>query len=481
LDRDRKWLGPLFAGIDLLSAEAAFITAVLLRYGYFHPIPPFFNQYSYWFYAGLLVVLYLPVLLGFGVHRRRHPAVKEFLQSVFLLSVLVNILPFYFRSFAFSRFVFLSFCVLVLFYGLAWRLVAQFVLAGSWSFLLSERALLVASAGRLPGLVETLKETAGERLEIVALAAEGSGNLGKDELPLKVQGSFDEVPRLAEEFGVDVVLLEPEGIAPKRWLTLAESLASRGVSIRLVSGVTSELGLQLQQDILDEAAQLGLIVKPIRGVQALLKRAIDIGVSLLVLILSAPLMCLIAVAIKLSSPGPVIYKQERVGRNGVVFPVYKFRSMIHGAERNTGPVWSGTDDERIIPGIGHFLRRTGLDELPQFWNVLTGRMSLVGPRPERAYFFDSYPELYRGRLAVRPGLTGLAQVSCRNTTSVSRKVRHDLYYIRNYSLALDVEILWRTLAMLLRQEARAIFGRHRTEKPEKSAVGGEKPGKQKEK
>jgi lipopolysaccharide/colanic/teichoic acid biosynthesis glycosyltransferase len=206
---------------------------------------------------------------------------------------------------------------------------------------------------------------------------------------------------------------------------------------------------------------LEILAEPIGGFQALVKRMLDIAVSVLVLMAAAPLLLAIALAIKLKSPGPVIYSQERVGREGVVFNLYKFRSMVAGAERATGPVWSSAEDARIIPGIGHFIRRTGLDELPQFWNVLNGRMSLVGPRPERAYFFDSYPELYRGRLTVRPGLTGLAQVSCRPTRQVEEKVSQDLCYIRNYSIGLDLEILWRTSVMLVRDEWRALFGRRR--------------------
>ena len=118
-------------------------------------------------------------------------------------------------------------------------------------------------------------------------------------------------------------------------------------------------------------------------------------------------------------------------------------------EQKTGPVWSGPRDERVVPGVGAFIRRTGLDELPQFWNVLLGDMSLVGPRPERAFFFSSYPELFR---AVRPGLTGLAQLVYRESRDIRRKVSLDLKYIRNYSLAMDIEILWQTVVMLIKQE-----------------------------
>ncbi|MEA1996149.1 MAG: sugar transferase, partial [Gemmatimonadota bacterium] len=360
--------------------------------------------------------------------------------------------------------VFLSFCALNLFYGLVWRFIVYMALdTRAFAGLLSQRVILAATAERLPALVEAAGDsTIAGRLEVTALASEGpeDSEAAVEIEPLLTESvSFDQVPGLAEENCVDLVLLDPEGVAPGRWLALAEDLAAVGVPVRLISGHEPDIGLGLDAGEPGSAGKQELLVKPISGFDALAKRTVDIAVSFFVLVLASPLMFFIALAIRVSSRGSVIYRQERVGRNGVVFNLLKFRSMVPEAERHTGPVWSSRDDDRVIPGIGRFIRRNGLDELPQFWNVLTGGMSLVGPRPERAYFFDQYPELYRGRLAVRPGLTGLAQVSCRHTTSVNRKVRHDLYYIRNYSLALDSEILWRTLVMLLKEEWRLVFGK----------------------
>lgn len=462
--KERKWLGRIYLALDMAAAEAAFFTAIILRYGSFYPIPPFFNSFSYLFYAVLLSVLYLPVLWAFGIGRERVPSVLSLFKSAFILFVLANVLPFYFQEYAFSRIVFLSFGVLALFYGLAWRFAVQLVLDTPWGLrLFRERVLLAARADRLAPLAAALGNVFTGRYEIVSLAAEGTVNNGAEKaletlgLSADARGQFEEAEGLAVKWQPDVIFLDPEGIKPRLWLGLAEKLADNGFALRLLPGL--EPPFVVQSGPVGVAEGLELVTEPIAGFQAMVKRLMDIVVSLVVLLAASPLLLIIALAIKLKSPGPVILSQERVGRDGVVFRIYKFRTMVPEAEWATGPVWSSDDDQRVIGGLGRFLRRTGLDELPQFWNILTGSMSLIGPRPERAYFFDSYPELYRGRLAVRPGLTGLAQVICRSTTLVEQKVRHDLYYIRNYSLGLDIEILWRTTVMLIREEWRVLFGR----------------------
>jgi exopolysaccharide biosynthesis polyprenyl glycosylphosphotransferase len=185
------------------------------------------------------------------------------------------------------------------------------------------------------------------------------------------------------------------------------------------------------------------------------KRAWDFGMALFALALTAPLIPLIALAIKLDSPGPAFFKQMRVGKGGKVFKIVKFRTMRHNAEANTGAVWATNRDPRITR-IGRFLRKSRLDEIPQLWNVVVGDMSFVGPRPERPEFDEELEReipFYRARRAVRPGLTGWAQVShgYGNTMlDALRKVEYDLYYIKNESLYLDLMILLRTVAVVLK-------------------------------
>jgi len=167
-----------------------------------------------------------------------------------------------------------------------------------------------------------------------------------------------------------------------------------------------------------------------------------------------PVSLAVALAVKFTSPGPVIYKQTRVGRHGKEFNILKFRTMIADAERIVGPVLAGVNDPRITK-VGRFLRKTRLDEIPQLINVLRGEMSLVGPRPERphfvAQFCESFP-VYRERLVVKPGLTGLAQVNGAYDTSAENKLKYDLAYIYNQSLWLDLLILLETVKVVLAGE-----------------------------
>jgi exopolysaccharide biosynthesis polyprenyl glycosylphosphotransferase len=159
-------------------------------------------------------------------------------------------------------------------------------------------------------------------------------------------------------------------------------------------------------------------------------------------------MAAIAALVKATSAGPIFYKQERMGLDGKPFNVYKFRSMFQGAEGRTGPVFARDDDPRCTP-LGRILRRLDLDELPQLWNVLTGDMSLVGPRPERPYFVEQFKQRfpqYMLRHKVKAGITGWAQVNgWRGNTSIEKRIEYDLYYIGNWSVSLDLKIIWLTL------------------------------------
>jgi lipopolysaccharide/colanic/teichoic acid biosynthesis glycosyltransferase len=176
------------------------------------------------------------------------------------------------------------------------------------------------------------------------------------------------------------------------------------------------------------------------------KATLEWPLTALLLVLAAPVILIIMVLIKLTSPGPALYRQLRVGRNGRLFAIYKIRTLVHDYESQTGPRWTASDDPRVSR-LGNFLRRSHLDELPQLWNILRGEMSLVGPRPERPEFVSilerSLPR-YRERLLVRPGLTGLAQTHLPPDTlvcEVKHKLAFDLYYVENVDLWLDLRLL----------------------------------------
>jgi exopolysaccharide biosynthesis polyprenyl glycosylphosphotransferase len=188
--------------------------------------------------------------------------------------------------------------------------------------------------------------------------------------------------------------------------------------------------------------------------QLFFKRLLDIIAAIILLTLFSPIIILLFIAIPLLSKGPALYKQERLGKNKQQFQILKFRSMIHNAEKTSGPVLA-TDKDQRITGIGRFIRATRLDELPQLFNVLIGHMSLVGPRPERLFFVRQFEETiphYRYRMSIKPGVTGLAQVMGKYSTSVEDKLRFDMMYLHSYSFMLDLKILFRTIKVVLQRE-----------------------------
>jgi len=194
------------------------------------------------------------------------------------------------------------------------------------------------------------------------------------------------------------------------------------------------------------------------------KRAIDILFALPSLTIALPVIAILAVLVKLTSKGPAFYRQERVGRNGHVFKIVKLRTMVADAEARTGPVWASADDPRETT-LGRILRRTHLDELPQLWNVLKGDMSLIGPRPERPVFVEQFKQQipgYTNRLAVRPGITGWAQVNHvydQSVEDVRTKVQYDCEYIRRMGWGIDFRIMWATALRMLGRKGGPVSSR----------------------
>ena len=248
-------------------------------------------------------------------------------------------------------------------------------------------------------------------------------------LPLEEHGKIKELIGYAQREGLDVKVA---------WDYLAHASLSTGV------------------EDLDGMPIVSLSDPPIRGWKRFAKRMMDIAVSTCLLLTCAFPFLLIALAIKLSSRGSIFYTQERMGLDSKPFAICKFRSMWEDAERDTGPVWATSDDPRRTR-VGRFLRKMSLDELPQLFNVLKGDMSLVGPRPERPSFVQEFKEQiphYMLRHKVKSGMTGWAQVNgWRGNTSIEKRIEHDIYYIQNWSLRLDAQILWRTWRVLLHKHA----------------------------
>ncbi len=260
-------------------------------------------------------------------------------------------------------------------------------------------------------------------------------------------GGFDKLESVLEQYRPDEVVSAIDTEDFERTPAIIAACEKTGCKLAIIPFYAEYMASRPNFDDINGIPLLNLRYIPLENwANAFLKRTMDIVGSALILVLASPLMLACAIGVKLSSPGPVIFAQKRVGLNKKLFTMYKFRSMRVNSEENTG--WSQNADNRRTK-FGSFIRKYSLDEFPQFWNVLKGDMSLVGPRPELPFFVDRFKEevpLYMVKHQVRPGITGWAQVNgLRGDTSIRERIDHDLYYIEHWSFNFDVKILWMTV------------------------------------
>ncbi|MDY7103762.1 MAG: sugar transferase [Actinomycetota bacterium] len=275
-----------------------------------------------------------------------------------------------------------------------------------------------------------------------------------------VIGSIDDASAVLSALEVSHVLIAASATQLRTTQLLARALLASGYHVEVSPTLPDIATARITVRPFGRFPVLYLESFDQSGWRARAKRVFDLVVASGVLLVAAPVMAAVAVAVRLDSKGPVVYRQERVGRGGEPFPLLKFRSMVTNAHemraelaaRNEadGPLFKITDDPRITR-VGRFIRRTSLDELPQLWNVIRGEMSLVGPRPALAEEVEHWDAALRDRLRVQPGITGLWQVSGRSSSSFDDYSRHDLYYVDNWSMARDIEILARTVPAVLAQ------------------------------
>ena len=286
-----------------------------------------------------------------------------------------------------------------------------------------------------------------------------------------VVGDLKELPEAIRDAGANEVIIADASVdGDALFEVMMRCGRRRGVEFRIAPNLFNCLPRKTEIDQIGALPMIRLFREPLSGSARLLKRSSDLAIAALALILAAPIWLLIALLIKLSSPGPVFYLQERVGMDGRIFLCYKFRTMLPGADSNVHreyqkqfiagraeanlgngeqPVYKFQSDARITR-VGRWLRRASLDEIPQLLNVLRGDMSIVGPRPPIPYEVEDYELWHRKRLDMKPGLTGLWQVSGRNRIPFEEMVKLDLYYIENWSLLLDLKIIMRTALVIIR-------------------------------
>jgi exopolysaccharide biosynthesis polyprenyl glycosylphosphotransferase len=263
-----------------------------------------------------------------------------------------------------------------------------------------------------------------------------------------VLGNYEQLEQVVKQYGItDLVIALPskEYDTTMKLIEIANNLL---IEIRLVPDILQIASLKAGMEHIEGIPIINLGDIPLQGWQLLFKRTFDLLFSLCGLLLVSPFFLLIAILVKLTSRGPIFYVQTRVGLDGKNFRMLKFRTMIPDAEKNTGAIWSPPNDDRVTT-VGRFLRKLSIDEIPQLINVLIGDMSLVGPRPERPELVEKFKHNipnYMLRHSVRTGMTGWAQVhGLRGNTPLDKRIEFDIYYIQNWSLKLDLQILWRTI------------------------------------
>jgi len=379
-------------------------------------------------------------------------------QALAAASFILGVVYYWFEALIIGRGVFAISAILVITMAIGWRLVLV------WFFVrlrARERLLLVGTGAAAVTLAQELFDRRAELgVEIVGFVDPDPARVGASLINPGVIGTIDEIPEIVRSRSVDRVVVSLADARGKLPMDKLLEMKLGGVTFNHLASVYEEYTGKIAIENLRPSWLI--FSEGFRKSTALSlgKRAMDILLASVGLIVGTPIMLLVALAVKLTSPGPILYHQLRVGLNGQLFTVHKFRSMRPDAEAGTGAVWaSKAGDPRVTP-IGRFMRRSRLDELPQLWNVLIGEMSFVGPRPERPEFVGDLTKqipFYGQRHVVRPGLTGWAQV--RYTYGASQedalqKLQFDLFYIKNLSLSLDLFIILETVkTVVLRRGA----------------------------
>ncbi|MCR4317392.1 MAG: undecaprenyl-phosphate glucose phosphotransferase [Planctomycetes bacterium] len=452
----------LLIASDLILTVCAFFVAFLVRFEIEYvvrifPLQPgetaedLLSAYLPALYVIVPVSLFVYSTLGLYQAKRWGRFYREVFDivraSLVVLAVLLS-LAFFYREVEFSRGIILIFAIvnpafLIVGRGLA-RKVARIARRRGYNL----RHVLIVGSGRLgQKLAQTLGKNRWTGIRISGFIDWRIERVGKTFAGVPVLALTDEVDKIAHDSKVDQVFLCFPYNEQERLRECVAKLALSTVDVRIVPDY---LGVQTTHSEVSELGDLSVISileSPYYGWNRILKRAFDIVFSLVVLIVLSPIYLIVALFVKLTSPGPIFYGQERCGLDGKSFTCWKFRSMRTDAEQQTGAVWAVKDDPRRTK-FGTFIRKTSIDELPQFWNVFVGDMSVVGPRPERPVFIEEFKQhipKYMLRHKMKAGITGWAQVhGYRGDTSLRKRIQYDLYYIQNWSLMLDIKCIFLT-------------------------------------
>ena len=427
----------------ILSEYLAFIT----RFGYPIPQDELIHFYDLWFIVTLIRIWSL------YSHNLFVKKVKSFtsismniLNANILSTILIVAATFFNRNFSYPRLVILfsfiySTIFLIFSHYLYWR---NFINNNK------RKVLIIGATETGKNIIKNSVIFNQYRWDIVGFIDDKQKIGKKIYNNVKIVGRVRDLKKVVDKLGVNLIVIAIPNEKGEYKLKVLSQVEMLGVEYIIIPNFYEIVTGKANIDDIEDFPVLVTQKEGITFANRILKRIFDIIFSLIFLILTFPLFLVIAILIKLTSKGPVFYKQLRAGRNGKPFYIYKFRTMVKDADK-MGPLITDKKDRRITP-IGKFLRRFSIDEFPQFINVLKGDMSIVGPRPEVVEIVKKYKAWQRKVLSVKPGITGLAQISGRQELDIPTKLKIDLYYINNYSFLLDMEIIFKTIIYIFKGE-----------------------------
>lgn len=454
---------------DLVFVNLGYILAFLIKFGWNIPVENFIAYLSTWPWLTLSALALFYFYRLYGSYRWRWAEVlASLICVVFFQALAAMALSFLFRGFSFPRTVLLTAPFIQLVLLALWRRMTWHLERGMQE---SRRVIVVGQLFEVVVLAKKLESVAGGIIKVSGFVVDSTFDKGIQELEQlemeelnydsacnilgrwPVLGEVSEFCECLDAVGPDQVFV-CSTLSQENKAEVVYACVARDKKVFLVPDLYEIMLAQVRLDQVDDVPVFTVGRLAIPEEAQFIKRTTDVLISLLALALTAPLYLLVAIAIKLDSPGPVLYRQKRLTLQGKPFYLYKFRTMVVNAEKESGPVLASENDPRVTR-VGHFLRATRIDELPQLLNVLKGDMSIVGPRPERPFFVNELmketPE-YVYRMNVKSGITGLAQIAGRYSTSPENKLKYALLYTKSYSPAKDLAILLQTVKVILMKD-----------------------------
>lgn len=435
--------------IDIGLVHLGYVLAFWLRYlGEF----PEANFPSYIKLIPWISLLTVVLFLVYGLYNTAYRRWIDIFASIIWVAAFIfagnTALSFMLRQFAFPRTVLVLGFVMHLLLLSLWRYWVWNYTKRSHG---QKRTFVIGKPEEAKFIVEKLKNGTLGLYHVLGIVVPNKAFVSRAESNnCPVLGRFEDYNELFQKHSPQMVFVCPD-LSKEDKIEILNTCVKYRCEINLIPDLYEVLVAQARVHQVDDFPVLYMNNFMLSASDKMIKRMVDFFVALFGLAVTLPLMLCISFLIKIDSSGPVFFKQERVGKDGKIFSLYKFRTMIHHAEKTTGPVLSCEDDCRVTR-VGRFLRHTRLDELPQFINVFKGEMSIIGPRPERPFFVEQFNESIEGydfRHQLVGGITGLAQVSGKYSTTAEDKLRFDLLYTKNYSPLTDLQILFHTLKVLL--------------------------------